>query len=236
MTAKSRIISLIVAISVVLAWSAPKNWQFDFTITSGRSQNFTIGMNDSATDRFDRQFDMPAPPATMAPPHGFYPYISFVDTNYRYLDAAWKDIRAPHDSALWKIILHYPDTLTTITWEPKKLPVGGKILIEGIDASLLGGKYVVPQGDTIVEIKYISASKYRPQGGKVIRFNLKEPARVHALVYSAGWKMVDDVDFGSLVPGEYKKVWKPKSSGEFFYQVFAGDKLIAAGPLYVGNE
>ncbi len=210
---------------------ADGGWRFEFTVTSGRSQNFTIGMDPAATDGFDRKFDMPAPPATMAPPHGFYPYISFVDTNYRYLDAAWKDIRAPHDTAMWKIILHYPGTLTTITWDPKKLPRKGKIRIEGIDAALLEGKFTVPAGDTIVIIEYAKKGFAGSGGHKTVDFVLKKPARVHALIYKKGWQLVERVDFGSLVAGEYHKKWTPKKPGEYFYNVFADDRLIAVGQI-----
>jgi len=226
-----RIITIILSISAIL-FAGQTNWRFYFDVQSGRSQKFTIGMDRQASDHFDRGFDVPAPPATMAPPSGFYPYISFVDTNYRYLDAAWTDIRAISDSSKWIIILHHPETLTTITWRTDSIPIGN-LDIDNIDIRMLDGKFIIPKSDTIFTIKYSRKPIISTEPQLKIDFNLPKPAKVNIVIYGKHWKQIDKLDYGTLVAGEYNKKWKPsaKLSGVFIYQVFADDILIAVGKL-----
>ncbi len=226
-----RIITIILSISAILL-AGQTNWRFYFDVKSGRSQKFTIGMDAQATDHFDRGFDTPAPPATMAPPSGFYPYISFVDTNYRYLDAAWTDIRAISDRASWKIILHHPEAPTTITWRTDSIP-RGNLYIDGIDIRMLDGKFTIPQSDTIFEIEYSRKPIVDNQQKLTIDFKLSKPAKVHSVILGKNSKQIDKIDYGTLVAGEYHKKWLPKGklSGTYIYQVFADDVLISVGKL-----
>ncbi len=194
-------------------------------------------MDTAATVGFDRGLDVPAPPASMAPPSGFYPYIAFVDTNYQYLDAAWADIRAVGDSAEWKIIIHNPTDRTTIKWNPDSIPPG-IIQINGIGIRKFSGEYEVAKNETSIVITYFREQMKPVEATSIIEFELEEASNVVIKIRDSGGRVKDILELGTLVKGEYRRKWNAEGQepGIYIYNVYANDNLIATGKIAIVGE
>ncbi|MGB9561921.1 MAG: hypothetical protein ACPL6C_03820, partial [bacterium] len=105
----------------VIAISFMVGWRFSFYIDTDRQTELTIGMEKGATDGFDRELDQVAPPL---PPEGSHSFFPIKDQRYSFIEALWRDIRAPQERAVWKITTVNLEKEINIIWDPDSLPQG----------------------------------------------------------------------------------------------------------------
>ncbi len=124
-------------------------WETIVIVDGEHSREMAIGMEFGATEGFDRDLDVAAPPV---PPVGFYCYMPMADTSFEFLDAVWKDIRKPDKSADWKLRLVRPTKPPQIRF--RNLPTIGKITVNNIDAVEESLALTFAKSDTEITIKY----------------------------------------------------------------------------------
>jgi len=172
-----RIISFGIIFIVALSASALA-WTTIVTVDAGHPRELTVGIEPGATDGFDRDIDLAAPPL---PPVGFYCFFPFSDTAYEYLSALWSDIRGPGGSAEWEIRLNRPDKPPQITFS--NLPKVGMLRINNVDAVSESLALTFSRSDSVLKLEYVRG--FWEEAISTIDFEVPEPVDAIIVIKTA---------------------------------------------------
>ncbi len=120
----------IIILLAILILSLPliADWELSFQVDAGREHTVTIGVNDTASQGYDRKIDRVSPPP---PPEGFYTFLPINDPNAKYVSMLWNDIRAPGDAIVWRLLMKRVEEEGRIEWNPNSIPKEGILLLNG---------------------------------------------------------------------------------------------------------
>lgn len=175
-------------------------WETVITVDGGHQREMSIGMADGASDGFDRDIDIAAPPV---PPVGFYCYFPLNDPEFDFLNAAWKDMRAPSASAEWHIHLVRPEQPPQIIFSG--LPQIGKLSINNIDAVEESLALTFAKSDSILRIVY--SRGFWEESVSTIDFSTKFDAEAVIVVKDAAGNPVRRLPDMFLRAGEQSIGW-----------------------------
>lgn len=189
-----------ITIILLSIFTALFGWETTLLVDGGQPRELSIGMAPSATDGFDRDIDVAAPPV---PPVGFYCYIPIADTSHEYLTALWSDFRKPASSAEWEIRLVRPQRPPQVIFTG--LPRVGKITINNIEAVEDSLALTFSKSDTVLKVRYSRGFWEEPVAN--LSFEIKHDAEAIIVIKDPDGKPVRRLPDMFLKAGEQNIGW-----------------------------
>jgi len=199
---------IVLVILMVSAGVFAIGWETVITVDGGNSREMKIGMVPGASEGYDRDIDLAAPPI---PPVGFYSYFPVEDTSFEFLNAAWTDMRAPGPSAEWQIRIVRPTQPTRVVFSG--LPMIGKLSINNIDAVEESLALTFSQADTVLRIKYDRGFWEEPSA--TIDFETTFDAEAIIVITDSEGRSVRRLPDMFLKAGEHSIGWNARSNRSY---------------------
>lgn len=211
-----------------------QNWRLPMKVVESATIQLEIGMDSNATDKFDRDIDLPAPPV----PPTFYAFIPYSDPEIPFLPALWKDIRASGDSALWAIIIANAVSSIIIRWDTTRVDsIDGDLTIDGKNITTLKGQIELPAKTAKIDVKYSKGKKTNVKDPSVeIRFNVSKRGKVKIIFYNKAGIIADSLYIGAISgEGERKIRWNPGKlpPGVYIYKIIVDSDTVDFGKTFV---